>query len=104
MKKLIIVLLSVLFLTSCYTDINETVKEPKKQTTVKLQELTKDTVTISIEGSNLYVFDENNVLIYKAKGLNENTQVSIHHVYIIITSILSLILIIGFIWETIKSN
>ena len=64
MKKLFIFIILLIVTSSCYVDVVNSVNDPKQETTLKLQELPKDTVTISIENSNLYVFDDSNQLKY----------------------------------------
>ena len=67
MKKLILLLFPLLLFSSCMVDVDKSVDDPKKETTTYLQELPKDTVVISIEDENLYVFDsQTNLLKYEA--------------------------------------
>lgn len=77
MKKLLLLLLVVVGMSSCFEDVKKSVKDPKEETTVRLQELPKDTVVISIDEHNLYVFDENNLVVAKTVA-EENAAFSIH--------------------------
>jgi hypothetical protein len=73
MKKLLLVLISIIALSSCYRYVENSVVNPKKETTVELQELPKDTVVISIDGHILYVFDDNNQVVYKTISPKEDS-------------------------------
>lgn len=73
MKKLLFISLIILTFSSCYIDIDKTVKSPKLVTTKYLTELPKDTVPISIVGNTMYVFNENNDVKYISYGEDEHT-------------------------------
>ena len=73
MKKLLVVLISIIALSSCYRNVENSVADPKKETTVELQELPKDTVVISIDEHILYVFDDNNQVVYKTISPEEDS-------------------------------
>jgi hypothetical protein len=92
MKKLITLLIIVLSLTSYCEDIDKTVENPSTFNTVKLQELPKDTIVISIDGSNLYVFDANTVISHTV-GI-EDTSTPINNYYIIIMLMFILLLLL----------
>jgi len=77
MKKLLSVLLLAICLTGCYVDVEETVEDSKKETTLELQELPKDTVVISVKGYELYVFNSKNEVVYKTYG-EDSGSFSIH--------------------------
>jgi hypothetical protein len=66
----IILLYSLLGLFGCTKPVKETVEDPTVTTTVKLQELPKDTVVISVDDDKLYVFDKDNKVIYVTTGEN----------------------------------
>ena len=71
MKKLLLLLLVVVGMSSCFMKVEDSVEDPKKATTVELQELVKDTVVISVDNYNLYVFDENNLVVAKTVAIEE---------------------------------
>ena len=72
MKKLITIVILIVALSSCYNDVEDSVKNPKLETTIQLQDLPKDTVVISIDKNTLYVFDENNLVKYKTVALGDD--------------------------------
>ena len=71
MKKLVTILILIVALSSCYSNIEDSVKNPKIETTIQLQDLPKDTVVMSIDGKTLYVF-ENNLVKYKTVVLKDD--------------------------------
>jgi hypothetical protein len=77
MKKLLPILLLAICLTGCYIDIEDTIKDSKKETTLELQELPKDTVVISVKGYELYVFNSKNEVVYKTYG-EDSESLPIH--------------------------
>lgn len=66
MKKLLFLLVLLVGMSSCYVDVEDSIEDPKKETTVELQELPKDTAVISIDEYKLYVFDEQGLVKYEA--------------------------------------
>lgn len=95
MKKLLLLLLVVVGMSSCFVDVEKTVEDPKKATTVELQELVKDTVVISVDAYNLYVFDENNLVVAKTVAIEETAPPINIFVF---TIFLALAFFFGVIW------
>lgn len=95
MKKLLLLLLVVVGMSSCYMDVEKTVEDPKKATTVELQELVKDTVVVSVDNYNLYVFDENNLVVAKTVAIEETAPPINIFVFIVF---IALALVLGVIW------
>ena len=88
MKKLLLILISIIALSSCYVDVKDSVIDSKKETTAELQKLPKDTVVISIDEHVLYVFDDNNQVVYKTIS-TEKDNFPIHPLLFIALIILS---------------
>lgn len=81
MKKLILFVIILIGLSSCYEYIKP-IENPEEKTTISIQNLPKDTVLVSIEGETLYVFDQKtNLLKYKIENAEEDC-VPIHGVAI----------------------
>lgn len=99
MKKIkFIVLLCLLTvgLTSCFENVQDTVKNPLVETTVSIQQLPKDTVVVSIQDRTLYVFDDENNLKYVTVGIeDESFPISIFFFLIFTVMVFILGLIIG---------
>jgi PBP1b-binding outer membrane lipoprotein LpoB len=97
MKKLIFLFITAIIFSSCSVDVIDTVEDSKKETTVELQELEKDTVIISIVDNNLYVFNKDKEVIYKTIGTKFTDYWLINSTVfiIIITCISTLIIILG---------
>lgn len=76
MKKIFLFVGVLLLLSSCtvrYQDPRETVKDPKAETTIRIQELPADTVLMAIDGSDLYIFDKDTrLVIVKMKSYDES--------------------------------
>ncbi len=74
MKKIILLLTILLSITSCENaTLENSIKDNKKFTTIAIQEMPKDTVVISIENNNIYVFDSVGLVEYRAVVTNSNT-------------------------------
>lgn len=76
MKKLILLFVISLGLTSCYVDVNKSVTNSAKETTSYLQNLPKDTtVNVAYESHSIYVFDrKSNQLLYKADSIEDASK------------------------------
>ena len=74
MKKLLIIFVLAIAMTSCYVSVDKSVKEPTKETTTYLQNLPKDSLaTVAYDGHDVYVFDnKTNVIKYKAVCIEED--------------------------------
>ncbi len=66
----LLVMTFIFVLSSCTVDPKSTVKDPKKETTIYVQELPRDTVLISIDDGKMYIFDKNNTMIVKGEIFN----------------------------------
>lgn len=96
MKKLLLLLLVVVGMSSCFEDVKKSVKDPKEATTIRLQELPKDTVVISTDEHNLYVFDENNLVVAKTvAGDSDAVPISFFDLLIITAAAFLLGLVVG---------
>lgn len=103
MKKLILFLALIVVMTSCYIDVNKSVENPTKETTTYLQELPKDTVVVSIEDHNLYVFNADNKVMYKTISPERNSlPISGGGVFIILIIFFGLGTLLGVLLE--KTN
>lgn len=71
MKKIIILLILLFTLTSCYENIKE-VENRDKETTIELQKLPEDTMLVSVNGDMIYAFDMEKQVVYKVQNLYEN--------------------------------
>jgi len=84
MKKIILFLLfSFIFISCEKASFENSVPNPKDFTTLKIQELPKDTVVIAYDDITVYMFDTTNVVKYQAKIVNNNI-LSIHIGYVIL--------------------
>lgn len=100
MKKLIFILLTLFTLASCTKPtIENSVEDSERFTTVEIQNLPKDTVVVSIDGTKVYVFNDNNTVEYQAELMDVNTT-SINAFFLLIVVTLSIGFIIIFLmWK-----
>lgn len=96
MRKLII-LLVLISTTGCYMDIKDTIDNPKQETTVELLELPKDTIIVSIDGSKLYVFEDDE-MIMKAYGVDTSDTTVVHDAVLALLGFI--IILLFFAWMT----
>jgi len=94
MKKLIYLFLIVLF-GSCYSELKP-IRNPEKITTIEIQSLPKDTVIISVDGSTIYVFDENLLVKNKIEILDIFKTIMVICSFCLFCIILIYIFIISF--------
>lgn len=69
MKKLLLLFVTVIALSSCEQDI-EPLKSPKASTNVVLLEAEKDTVPILIKDNTVYIFNEEGLVEYKVNSID----------------------------------
>ena len=75
MKKLLIIFVLAIAMTSCYVSVDKSVKEPTKETTTYMQNLPKDSLAaVAYDGHDVYLFDKKtNVIKYKAVCIENNS-------------------------------
>ena len=91
MKKLFILILILVGLSSCFKPPYETVKNHELETTMLMYNLPKDTVLISIKDNWLLVFNMEKELIVKTQTYNTNNTAPIN---ILVTSITYMVIVI----------
>ena len=74
MKKLIFLLLGIVILSSCNISYDESqVNNPKKSTTIEIQENVLDScATIAEMNGSIYILDENQLVTHELKGIDGN--------------------------------
>jgi hypothetical protein len=73
MKRLLIILVLLLAMTSC---TNKIIENPKASTTLEMQEQPKDTMLVVMEQedsriTHIEIYNMNNQIVYKKKQLDE---------------------------------
>jgi|GEM_PF-4362393 uncharacterized lipoprotein YajG len=99
MKKLIFILLALFTLAGCTKPtLENSVEDSDKFTTVEMQNLPKDTVVVSVDGTKVYIFNDNNTVEYQAELMNVDTT-SINSFFLFMTVMLSIgFILIFFTW------
>ena len=94
MKKLFILILILVGLSSCFKPPYETVENHELETTMLMYNLPKDTVLISINDNWLLVFNMEKELIVKTQTYNTNNTVPVNILVTFITFMLILVLVV----------
>ena len=76
MKKLILIIISIILISACIRpSIENSVENPKEFTNVKKQQLPRDTIVVAFDGLKIYHFNSDELIILQSGVMTENNTI-----------------------------
>ncbi|GEM_PF-4775341 len=104
MQKLIPFIVIIIFIVSCNEGVPiQPLDDPMQYTTQEIQEARKDTVIVSVDEDNIYIFDDHNVVRYKITNMyNPGDRMVLIPLHLFLLFILLITLFMIFVFNKIR--